>query len=133
MKYTVKATYTRLVIVDIEAHDADKAFLLAKEMNVTQFDQIKDSGVLKLFEIELSDANFTDEQLAFMQAYQNSVAVADRVVVKKYMLARDRENFDGDEHPDYSNITDAHEVWYHAKKFFGQQLTKKFYTGEKSE
>jgi len=131
MKYTVKATYTRLVIVDIEAHDADKAFLLAKEMNVTQFDQIKDSGVLKLQEIELSDANFTDEQLAFMEAYQHGVAIADRDSVKKYLLGMSDENFDPDSH--CTSLGDAYEVWHHAKKFFGQELTKKFYTGEKSE
>ena len=133
MKYTVKATYTSILLVDIEANDVEKALSIAREMDVTQFQQFKDSSVLKLQEIELSDSNFTDEQLAFMQAYQNSVAVADRVTVKKYMLAREGENFDGDYHPDYSNITDAHEVWFHAKKFYGQELTKKFYTGEKSE
>ena len=118
MKYTVKATYTRLVIVDIEAHDADKAFLLAKEMNVTQFDQIKDSGVLKLFEIELSDANFSDEQLAFIKSYSTNVAVADDDVAKAFILIDDHDEFYKDHSDTYSGLADARGVWEDAKRFF---------------
>lgn len=125
MKYTVKATYTRLVIVDIEAHDADKAFLLAKEMNVTQFDQIKDSGVLKLFEIELSDANLDEEQIAFVEAYLSNVASANRDTVIKFLLAKDHDTFyeeHGGEY--YSGLADARGVWYDAKQYFTKEKSE---------
>jgi hypothetical protein len=118
MKFTVTATYTTAITVDIDESNTTQAYLKACEMSLSDFEQVKDSGVLKVHDITLSDANFSDEQLAFMTAYQNSVAVAERDTVKKYMVARDRENFDGDDHPDYSNITDAHEVWDHARRFF---------------
>jgi hypothetical protein len=118
MKYTVKATYTSILTADIVANDADKAFQKAKEMDLTQFEQVKDSGVLKIQEIELSDANFTEEQVAFMKAYLKGVAVADRDTVKAYLLGKLDDHFDNDYHPDYSNITDALEVWSYAKEFY---------------
>jgi hypothetical protein len=133
MKYTVKATYTTSLKVDVEAKDINEAHQVAKDMPLSQFEQVKDSGVLKLFEIEVSNANFTDEQLAFIKAYSTNVAVADDHVVKAFVLSDDHDEFYKDHSDTYSGLADAHGVWRDAKNFFAQELAKKFYTGEKSE
>ncbi len=134
MKYTVKATYTTSLKVDVEAKNQEEAYRMASCMHLSEYEQDKDSGALKLFEIVVSNANFTDEQLAFIKAYSTNVAVADDHVVKAFVLSDDHDEFykeHGGEY--YSGLADARGVWYDAMKFFGQELTKKFYTGEKSE
>jgi len=133
MKYTVKATYTTSLKVDVEAKDINEAHQIAKDMQLSQFEQVKDSGVLKLFGIEVSNANFTDEQLAFIKAYSTNVAVADDHVVKAFVLSDDHDEFYKDHSDTYSGLADAHGVWRDAKNFFAKELAKKFYTGEKSE
>ena len=133
MKYTVKATYTTSLKVDVEAKDINEAHQMAKDMQLSQFEQVKDSGVLKLFEIEVSNANFTDEQLAFIKAYSTNVAVADDYVVKAFVLSDDHDEFYKDHSDTYSGLADARGVWEDAKRFFAQELAKKFHTGEKSE
>ena len=133
MKYTVKATYTTSLKVDVEAKDINEAHQIAKDMQLSQFEQVKDSGVLKLFGIEVSNANFTDEQLAFIKAYSTNVAVADDEVTKAFVLSDDHDEFYKDHSDTYSGLADAHGVWRDAKNFFAQELAKKFYTGEKSE
>lgn len=119
MKYTVTATYTTLLTVDIEADNKEEAYRLASDMHLSQFEQNKDSGVLKLTEIVVSDANFTEEQLAFIEAYLTNVASAERATVKNFLLAKDHDTFceeHGDEY--YTGLADARGVWYDAKQFF---------------
>jgi hypothetical protein len=118
MKYTVKATYTTLLTVDVEADDQDKAYRLASDMHLSQFEQNKDSGVLKLTEIVVSNANFTDEQLAFIKAYGRNVAYADDSVVKAFCLSDDHDEFYKDHSDFYTGLADARGVWEDAKKFF---------------
>ena len=133
MKYTVKATYTTSLKVDIEAKNQEEAYRMASCMHLSEYEQDKDSGALKLFGIEVSNANFTDEQLAFIKAYSTNVAVADDHVVKAFVLSDDHDEFYKDHSDTYSGLADAHGVWRDAKNFFAQELAKKFYTGEKSE
>lgn len=133
MKYTVKATYTTSLKVDVEAKDMNQAYDMTSNMLVSQFEQDKDSGVLKLSGIQVSDANFTDEQLAFIKAYSTNVAVADDDVAKAFVLSNDHDEFYKDHSDTYSGLADAHGVWRDAKNFFAKELTKQFYTGEKSE
>ena len=133
MKYTVKATYTTSLKVDIEAKDMTQAYNMAKDMQLSEFEQVKDSGVLKLFGIEVSNANFTDEQLAFIKAYSTNVAVADDEVTKAFVLSDDHDEFYKDHSDTYGGLADARGVWEDAKRFFAQELAKKFHTGEKSE
>jgi len=72
-------------------------------------------------EITLSGANFTEEQIAFMEAYLTNVASADRDTVKKFLLAKDHDTFceeHGSEY--YSGLADARGVWEDAKRFFAK-------------
>jgi len=133
MKYTVKATYTTSLKVDVEAKNQEEAYRMASCMHLSEYEQDKDSGALKLFEIVVSNANFTDEQLAFIKAYSTNVAVADDHVVKAFVLSDDHDEFYKDHSDTYSGLADAHGVWRDAKNFFAQELAKKFNTGEKSE
>ena len=123
MIYTVKATYTTSLKVDVEAKDMTQAYNMTSNMLVSQFEQDKDSGVLKLSGIQVSDANFTDEQLAFIKAYSTNVAVADDDVVKAFVLSDDHDEFYKDHSDTYSGLADARGVWEDAKRFFANQST----------
>ena len=121
MKYTVKATYTTSLKVDVEAKDMTQAYNMAKDMQLSQFEQDKDSGVLKLSGIQVSDANFTDEQIAFIKAYSTNVAVADDEVTKAFGLSGDHDEFYKDHSDTYSGLADARGVWEDAKRFFTKE------------
>ena len=121
MKYTVKATYTTALTVDIDESNTTQAYLKACKMSLMDFEQVKDSGVLKVHEVELSDANFTADQLAFMEAYQTNVAVANKSVVQKFMLSEDDDEFYKDHSDTYSGLADARGVWEDAKRFFTKE------------
>ena len=118
MIYTVKATYTTSLKVDVEAKDMTQAYNMAKDMQLSQFEQDKDSGVLKLSGIQVSDANFTDEQLAFIKSYSTNVAVADDDVAKAFVLSSDHDEFYKDHSDTYGGLADARGVWEDAKRFF---------------
>lgn len=118
MKYTVTASFITNCIAEVEAENADDAYQIAKQMDGGDFKQTE-LGDWKIEEITLSDANFTEEQLAFIEAYQTNVASADRDTVKKFLLAKDHDTFceiHGDEY--YTGLADARGVWYDAKQFF---------------
>ena len=121
MIYTVKATYTTSLKVDVEAKDMTQAYNMAKDMQLSQFEQDKDSGVLKLSGIQVSDANFTDEQLAFIKAYSTNVAVADDEVTKAFVLSDDHDEFYKDHSDTYGGLADARGVWEDAKRFFTKE------------
>jgi hypothetical protein len=73
MKYTIKATYTTELSIEIEASNTTQAYLKTNDLHFTEFEQIKDSGILKVHDVTLSEANFTEEQLAFMKAILTKV------------------------------------------------------------
>ena len=124
MKYTVTATYTTALTVDIDESNTTQAYLKACEMSLMDFEQVKDSGVLKVHEVALSDANFTADQLAFMEAYQTNVAVAHKSVVQKFMLSEDDDEFYKDHSDTYSGLADARGVWEDAKRFFTKEKSE---------
>jgi hypothetical protein len=118
MKYKVTASFITNCIAEVEADNADHAYQIAKQMDGGDFKQ-SELGNWKIEEITLSDANFTEEQIAFMEAYLTNVASADRDTVKKFLLAKDHDTFcqeHGDEY--YTGLADARGVWYDAKRFF---------------
>lgn len=118
MKYKVTASFITNCIAEVEADNADHAYQIAKQMDGGDFKQ-SELGNWKIEKITLSDANFTEEQIAFMEAYLTNVASADRDTVKKFLLAKDHDTFcqeHGDEY--YTGLADARGVWYDAKQFF---------------
>ena len=133
MKYKVTASYITNCVAEVTANNADEAYQIAKDMDGGEFTQTRQDD-WKIQEITLSDANLTEEQLAFVEAYLSNVASADRDTVIKFLLAKDHDTFceeHGDEY--YSGLADARGVWYDAKRFFAQGLAKKFHTEEKSQ
>ena len=125
MKYTVKATYTTSLKVDIEAKNQEEAYRMASCKDLSEYEQEKDSGVLKLSGIAVSDANLDEEQLAFTEAYLSNVASANRDTVIKFLLAKDHDTFyeeHGGEY--YSGLADARGVWYDAKQYFTKEKSE---------
>jgi hypothetical protein len=121
MKYTIKATYTTELSIEIEASNTTQAYLKTNDLHFTEFEQIKDSGILKVHDVTLSEANFTEEQLAFIKAYSTNVAVADDDVVKAFVLIDDHDEFYKDHSDIYSGLADARGVWEDAKRFFTKE------------
>jgi hypothetical protein len=124
MKFTVTAAYISRHTVDIEAGNSNEAFTIAMDMDVSQFEQVKDSGALKIQDVVKSEANLTKEQIAFMNAYQCSVAVADREIVKTFLLEKDGPFFTNDIDEYYTSLADAYGVWKHAKDFYSKETNE---------
>ena len=126
MKYTIKSAFITHQTAEIEADDYDHAYRLASLLlNKTKDDAVSlhfkttEIESKKIKEITLSDANLSEEQLAFVEAYLSNVASADRDTVVKFLLAKDHDTFceaHGDEY--YTGLADARGVWYDAKQFF---------------
>ena len=126
MKYTIKLAFITHQTAQIEADDYDHAYKLASLLiNKTENDAVSlnfkttEIESKKIKEIVLSEDNFTAEQLAFIESYLTNVASADRDTVKKFLLAKDHDEFcnlHGDEY--YTGLADARGVWYDAKQFF---------------
>jgi hypothetical protein len=125
MKYTIKSSFITNVTAEIQADDYDHAHRLANLLiNKTKDDSVslnfKTTGVesMKIKEITLSEDNFTEEQLAFMKAYLTNVAVANKSVVKAFMLSQDDDEFYKDHSDTYSGLADARGMWEDAKRFY---------------
>jgi hypothetical protein len=119
MKYTVNSTFITNLTAEIEADSYDEAYRIASLSAVSVIYKTTETESVKIKEIVLSDDNFIPEQLAFIESYLTNVASADRDTVKKFLLAKDHDEFCelyGDEY--YTGLADAHGVWYDAKKFF---------------
>lgn len=125
MKYTIKSSFITNVTAEIQADDYDHAHRLANLLiNKTKDDSVslnfKTTGVesMEIKEITLSEDNFTEEQLAFMKAYLTNVAVANKSVVKAFMLSQDDDEFYKDHSDTYSGLADARGMWEDAKRFY---------------
>ena len=125
MKYTIKSSFITNVTAEIQADDYDHAYRLANLLiNKTKDDSVslnfKTTGVesMEIKEITLSEDNFTEEQLAFMKAYLTNVAVANKSVVKAFMLSQDDDEFYKDHSETYSGLADARGMWEDAKRFY---------------
>jgi hypothetical protein len=125
MKYTIKSAFITHQIAEIEADDFDHAHRLANLLiNKTKDDSVslnfKTTSVesMEIKDITLSEENFTEEQLAFMKAYLTNVAVANKSVVKAFMLSEDDDEFYKDHSETYSGLADARGMWEDAKRFY---------------
>lgn len=125
MKYTIKSAFITNLTAEIEADNYDEAYKLASLLadgtcrSVSLKYETTGTESIKIKEIVLSENNFTEEQLAFIESYLSNVASADRDTVKKFLLAKDHDEFCdlyGDEY--YTGLADARGVWYDAKQFF---------------
>tara|TARA_R110002126_G_scaffold63690_2_gene163273 strand:+ start:788 stop:1177 length:390 start_codon:yes stop_codon:yes gene_type:complete len=125
MKYTIKLAFITHQTAEIEADDFDHAHRLANLLiNKTKDDSVslnfKTTEVesMEIKDITLSEDNFTEEQLAFMKAYLTNVAVANKSVVKAFMLSQDDDEFYKDHSETYSGLADARGMWEDAKRYF---------------
>ena len=119
MKYTINSAFITNLTAEIEADNYDDAYRIASLSALSAIYKTTGTESVKIKEIVLSNDNFDAEQLAFIESYLTNVASADRDTVKKFLLAKDHDEFcdlHGDEY--YTGLADARGVWYDAKQFF---------------
>lgn len=121
MKYKVIASYRTYCATEVEADSKDEAIQKAQAMDGGDFEPIdlpNDDGDWTIQKVELLEANFTEEQQAFMKAYLNNVADAPIQVVQAFILSKEDDDFYEDYTEYYSGLADARGVWEDAKTFF---------------
>jgi len=121
MKYIVTGSFITNCVTEVEANNSDEAYRIALAMDGKDF-MTTEIGDWKVRDILLSDSNFTKEQIAFMNAYEN-VGPASREIVKTYLLTKNDDHFSNDHSEYYSALTDARVIWEHAKDFYFKETT----------
>ena len=119
--YNVKMSYYQYYYATVQAQDFDKATEKAKAL---MLDDCKrdEYGEWEVYSIEEKvPRDLTAEEQAFVEAYLNCVAIADREAVERFLRADSEERSSNafyDSMSDvYTSICDAKEVWYAAMQF----------------
>lgn len=111
MKYKVTARYTIFCNIEVDADSTSDAFEKAFASDLKDYTHSSPED-FEMKDAELLEANFTEEQQAFMQAYHSNVGSAPSDVVKAFILSESHDEFCreyGNEY--YSGLADAIGVW----------------------
>ena len=111
MKYKVTARYTIFCIIEVDAGSTSDAFEKAFASDLKDYTHSSPED-FEIKDAELLEANFTEEQQAFMKAYHSNVGSAPSDVVKAFILSESHDEFcreHGNEY--YSGLADAIGVW----------------------
>jgi len=119
--YNVRMSYYQYYYATVKAVNYEQAVELAKSL---EMDECKKDDYVEweLYSVEEKiPRSLTPEENAFLEAYLNCVAVAEREDVERFLRA-DSEERSSNEFYDsmsdvYSSICDAKEVWYAAMQF----------------
>jgi len=120
MKYKVTARYTTFCTIEVDADNTSDAFEKAFATDLRDY-ILSSPEDFEMKDAELLEENFTEEQQAFMKAYDNNVGSAPSEVVKAFMLAKEDDDFYEDHTEYYSSLADARGVWEDAKAYFKEQ------------
>ena len=125
--YKVVARSIHYMTHEIEAENEDKAWEIAKELDAEVFSTVFDKDTCCDWDIYSVERvapvlrSLTAEELAFVEAYLNGVAVAPREDVIRFLRAdseeRSSREFYDSMSDSYTSICDAKEVWYAAMEF----------------
>jgi hypothetical protein len=125
--YKVIARSIHYMTAEIQAENEDKAWALAAEMDALLFSTVFDKDtccdweIYKVEEVAPVLRSLTAEEQAFVEAYLNCVAIADREDVERFLRADSEERssnaFYDSMSEVYTSICDAKEVWYAAMQF----------------
>jgi hypothetical protein len=125
--YKVIARSIHYMTAEIQAENEDQAWALATEMDALLFSTVFDKDaccdweIYKVEEIAPVLRSLTPEEQAFVEAYLNCVAIADREDVERFLRADSEERssnaFYDSMSEVYTSICDAKEVWYAAMQF----------------
>ena len=111
MKYKVTARYTIFCNIEVDADSTSDAFEKAFASDLKDYTHSSPED-FEIKDAELLEANFTEEQQAFMKAYHSNVGSAPSDVVKAFILSESHDEFCreyGNEY--YSGLADAIGVW----------------------
>jgi hypothetical protein len=111
MKYKVTARYTIFCNIEVDADSTSDAFEKAFASDLKDYTHSSPED-FEMKDAELLEANFTEEQQAFMKAYHSNVGSAPSDVVKAFILSESHDEFCreyGNEY--YSGLADAIGVW----------------------
>jgi hypothetical protein len=111
MKYKVTARYTIFCNIEVDADSTSDAFEKAFASDLKDYTHSSPED-FEIKDAELLEANFTEEQQAFMKAYHSNVGSAPSDVVKAFILSESHDEFcreHGNEY--YSGLADAIGVW----------------------
>lgn len=119
-KFKITAKFVTYCTIEIDAENENDAYLKAKELDGGDFEPWE-HGDWEISSVTEVAPALTLEQVAFLDAYGNSVAGATRDEVVEFLL-HDAE-LDGDAFCEkhgtgtYSSIMDARMVWLNALNF----------------
>ena len=115
--FQVTAKFTTYCNVEIWAEDEDDAYRKAKEMDGGSFEPWE-HGDWEISSVEEVEPMLTPEQLAFIEAYGNSVADATREEIAAFFVMDDADSFsDRYGTGTYGSIMDAYCMWNRAMDF----------------
>jgi hypothetical protein len=125
--YNVKMSYYQYYYATVQAKDFDQATEKAKALGIEDC-KLDDYVEWEVYSIEEKvPRSLTAEEQAFLEAYLNCVAIAEREDVERFLRADSEERSSNafyDSMSDvYSSICDAKEVWYAAMQF-AKETTK---------
>ena len=119
--YNVRMSFYQYYYATVQAKDFDEATGKAKTLGIEDCKQ-DDYVEWEVYSIEEKvPRSLTAEEQAFVEAYLNCVAIADRETVERFLRADSEERSSNafyDSMSDvYTSICDAKEVWYAAMQF----------------
>ena len=119
--YNVSMSYYQYYHATVQAKDFDQATEKAKALGLEDCKK-DDYAEWEVYSVEEKvPRSLTAEELAFVEAYLNGVAVAPREDVIRFLRAdseeRSSREFYDSMSDSYTSICDAKEVWYAAMEF----------------
>jgi hypothetical protein len=116
-KFKITASHTTHHEAQVLAADENQAWLLAKGMDITLFERVKDGANWCLIDSVEIPVQLTADQHAFITAYGEGVGDYPAEVVKAWFLIDDGDEFNeryGAGNSAYTSIADAHNMWRNA-------------------
>lgn len=117
MKYQVTARYTVFCTIEVDAENTSDAFDKAFATDLKDYTHSSPAD-FEMKDAKLLEENFTEEQQAFMKAYEDNVGSAPTEIVKAFLLANEDDDFYSEYSEYYTTLADARGVWEDAKRYF---------------
>lgn len=111
-KFKITASYTTHHEAEVLAADENQAWLLAKGMDITLFERVKNGANWYLIDSVEIPIQLTADQRAFIDAYEQGVCDYSGEAVRAWFLMDDGDEFN-DKYGSgaYTSIADAHNMW----------------------
>lgn len=114
MKYKCSVVFSYWQEIEVEALNIQEA--QDKAFNLFDINKAY-KGDGEIYKTEILEPEFSPSDLAFIEAYENAVAVAPKEIVKIWLQSKNHDGFYEEYSEYYSSITDAYEIWQMAQSF----------------